>query len=48
MSDKYIIELDCSLSVPTEVALTHFMTKVFDLAKESNCIGHGLEITKIE
>lgn len=48
MTDKYIIELDGGSSVPTEVALTEFMSGVFDLAKKSNCINHGLTITKIE
>ena len=35
-------------STPTEVALTKFMSGVFDLAEKSNCIGHGLTITKLE
>ena len=45
---KYIIELNGDASTPTEVALTTFMTGVFNLADNSNCIGHGLTITKIE
>ena len=48
LHDKYLIELDGGSSVPTEVALTEFMSGVFDLAKKSNCIGYGLTITKIE
>ena len=45
---KYTIELNGDSGVPVEVALTEFMSGVFDLAKKSNCIGHGLTITKIE
>lgn len=46
--DKYIITIDKRVPPITEIAMTHFMTKVFDLANQSNCIGNGLEITKIE
>ena len=45
---KYVIELNGDSSTPTEVALTEFMSGVFRLADKSNCIGHGLSITKIE
>ena len=45
---KYLIELNGDASTPTEVALTEFMSGVFDLADKSKCIGHGLSITKIE
>ena len=45
---KYTIELNGDSSTPTEVALTEFMSGVFDLAKKSNCIGHGLTITRTE
>jgi len=48
MKNKYIIEMDSTPSVITEIALTEFMSGVFDLAKKSKCIGHGLNITKIE
>ena len=44
----YLIELSGDSGVPTEVALTEFMSKVFDLAKESKCIGHGLNIIRLE
>lgn len=45
---KYVIELNGDSSTPTEVALTEFMSGVFRLAKKSNCIGHGLNITRFE
>lgn len=45
---KYVIELDGDSSTPTEIALTKFMTGVLDLAKDSKCLNHGLNITKIE
>lgn len=31
-----------------EIALQDFMGKVFDAAKESNCVGHGLNIIKVD
>ena len=47
MKQQYIIDMDDSNSVVTEIALTEFMSKVFDLSNASNCLGHGLEITKV-
>lgn len=44
----YLIRLNGDSGVPTEVALTEFMSRVFDLSKESNCIGHGLSIIRVE
>ena len=44
--EQYVIDIDKNCIPAIEHALTEFMTKVFDLAKESKCIGHGLEITK--
>ena len=48
MKQKYIIEINDHGSVPIEVALQEFMGKVFDASEKSNCLGHGLEITKVE
>ena len=47
MKQQYIIDMDDSNSVVTEIALTEFMSKVFDLSNASNCLGNGLEITKV-
>jgi len=46
--DKYIIELDMGKTTIVEIALRKFISEVLDLAKESNCLGNGLEITKIQ
>ena len=43
-----IITLRGGFGGPAEVALTEFMSRVFDLSKESNCIGHGLSIIRVE
>ncbi|NOR85112.1 hypothetical protein GQ473_03265 [archaeon] len=48
MKQRYIIDMDNSNSVIIEIALTEFMGKVFDAAKESKCVGYGLNITKVE
>ena len=48
MKQQYVIDMDDNGAVPLEVALQTFMGKVFDAATESNCIGHGLNITKVE
>ena len=41
----YEVKLTESTSAPIESAQTIFMSGVFDLAKESGIIGHGIEIT---
>lgn len=46
--DKYVIELDMGNPPIVEIALRKFMSEVLDLAKESNCLGDGLKITKIQ
>ena len=48
MKQQYVIDMDDHGAVPLEVALQEFMGKVFDAAEESNCTGHGLEITRVE
>lgn len=47
MKQQYIIDMDDSSSVIIEIALTEFMSKLFDISNASNCLGHGLEITKV-
>ena len=45
---RYVIDIDKRVSIPVEVALTEFMSGVFDLAEKSKCIGNGLEIRRVE
>ena len=40
--------MDDKDSVPLEIQFTEFMGKVFDASKESNLVGYGLEITRVE
>lgn len=47
MKQQYIIDMDDNNSVIIEIALIEFMGKVFDLSNASNCLNHGLEITKV-
>ena len=47
MKQQYIIDMDDKRSVITEIAPIEFMNKVFDASAASNCLGHGLEITKV-
>ena len=47
MKQQYIIDMDDNNSVIIEIALTEFMGKVFDASSASNCLGRGLEITKV-
>lgn len=47
MKQQYIIDMEDHNSVIIEIALTEFMGKVFDASAVSNCLGHGLEITKV-
>lgn len=44
----YEIRLTKTTAIPLEVAQTDFMAKLFKLAHNSNLLGHGLEITRID
>lgn len=48
MKEKYLIELDVDSIPIVEQSLREFMGKVFQASKDSNCLGHGLEITKLD
>lgn len=44
----YEIKLTETSSIPDENAQTTFMSAVFEKAKESGILGHGLEITLVK